>query len=504
MIAAGKTARCMSIVYLRREKKLIEDVTQWCRESHQRLFLISGMAGTGKSTLIRTIARQINDEGLLAASFFFRQDLDFHRDGSRFVSSIVNQLLTRHPILRPFVAAALDADRDLPGGPFHIQFTKLLKEPLVKAGLLKLVLVIDALDECTAEDAKMILRELAMLAQEIGLRIVVTSRPEKHIEDHFAVFPADMRRLETICEEETEADIRLFLKECFDSIVKNDAQQPWPQLKAGWPTSTTMDELVQLTKPLFIFAETVIRYVRGYHDPVKCLTDLLKENRSTSLQGMQQVYLPILRKVYRDVEARAKVITTFKTIVGAIVLVQNPLSIPSLGWLLNIEPGVIHKFLKPLRSVLRIPDDSGSSVSILHKSFKDFLLDQEHEFRIDNRLTNGALLDQCLRIMNCQLHEDICGMKEPGSERADLQDVGAHIAPALEYACRYWTSHFEGITESLVAYADCVYDFLQKKLLHWLEALSWLNCISSAIAHLTKLQSHIKVGKYCTTNFIRH
>jgi hypothetical protein len=458
------------------------------------------MAGTGKSTLIRTIARQINDEGLLAASFFFRQNLDFHRDGSRFVSSIVNQLLTRHRTLRPFVAAALDADRDLPGGPFRIQFTKLLKEPLVKAGLLKLVLVIDALDECTVEDAKMILRELAMLAQEIGLRIVVTSRPEKHIEDHFAVFPADMRRLETICEEETEADIRLFLKECFDSIVKNDAQQPWPQLKAGWPTSTTMDELVQLTKPLFIFAETVIRYVRGYHDPVKCLTDLLKENRSTSLQGMQQVYLPILRKVYRDVEARAKVITMFKTIVGAIVLVQNPLSIPSLGWLLNIEPGVIHKFLKPLRSVLRIPDDSGSPVSILHESFKDFLLDQEHEFRIDNRLTNGALLEHCLRIMNDRLRQDICGTKEPRSNRDDCQNVGAHIAPELAYACQYWTSHFGGISELSDAHTDHVYSFLQHKLLHWLEALSWLNCISSAIAQLTKLKSHIEVGQYCTTN----
>jgi hypothetical protein len=160
-------------------KALIGDVMRWCHESHERIFLISGMAGTGKSTLIRTIAQQISDEGLLAASFFFQQDLEYYRDGSRFVSSVVNQLLTRHSRLRPFVAAALDADRDLPGGSFQTQFTKLLKEPLMRAGLRKLVIVVDALDECRTDDVQSILAQLVVLARDIDVRIVITSRPER-------------------------------------------------------------------------------------------------------------------------------------------------------------------------------------------------------------------------------------------------------------------------------------------------------------------------------------
>jgi DNA polymerase III delta prime subunit len=475
-------------------KKLIEDITQWCHESHERIFLISGMAGTGKSTLIRTVARQINKEGLLAASFFFRQDLEFHRDGSRFVASLVNQLLTRHPTLRPFVAAALDADRDLPGGSFQNQFTKLLKEPLMQAGLRKLVLVIDALDECRTDDVKRILAQLDELAQEIDIRVIVTSRPEKAIEDLFSNIPADKQRLELIREEETEADIRQFLVTCFQALAEADAKQAFPQLEAGWPAPGTIDELVQLTIPLFIFAATVFRYVQDADDPVRCLADLLEENRSTSLQGMQQVYLPILRQVYRGVED--EVITRFKAVVGTIILVQNPFSIQSLGRLLDIKPGVVERFLKPLRSVLRIPDDPNLPVSILHKSFKDFLLDLPHEFQIDSRLTNRSILEQCLRIMNEQLHQDMCRTKEPGSKRGDVQSVGDHIMPELAYACQYWISHIE---ESSGMNEVHYYEFLQSKFLYWLETLSWLGSISSAVAHLTKLKTCVQVSQHSTT-----
>jgi hypothetical protein len=107
-----------------------------------------------------------------------------------------------------------------------------------------------------------------------------------------------MQRLERIREEETEADIRQFLETCFNSLVEDDMKQASPRLEAGWPAPDTMNELIQLTMPLFIFAATVFRYVRDDDEPMTCLADLLEENRSTSLLGMQQVYLPLLRQVH--------------------------------------------------------------------------------------------------------------------------------------------------------------------------------------------------------------
>jgi hypothetical protein len=193
-----------------------------------------------------------------------------------------------------------------------------------------------------------------------------------------------------------------------------------------------------------------------------------------------------------------KVTSRFKTVVGTIVLAHDPLSIQSLGRLLDIKSGIVEKFLKPLRSVLRVPDDSTTPVSILHKSLKDLLLDLPHEFHIDSRLTNKALLQQCLRIMDGQFHQDMCEVGEPGSRRGDVQNVGDHIAPDLEYSCRYWTSC---IVDLSVMDGVRFHDFLRHNSLHWSETLSWLGCISSVVAHITKLKSCVQVSQHRTTKY---
>ena len=51
---------------------LLRDIRDWATGSDRNAaFWLQGMAGTGKSTVSRTIARWLDDEGLLAGSFFF-------------------------------------------------------------------------------------------------------------------------------------------------------------------------------------------------------------------------------------------------------------------------------------------------------------------------------------------------------------------------------------------------------------------------------------------------
>jgi MoxR-like ATPase len=61
----------------------------------QWIFWLEGMAGTGKSTIARTTARELHGRGYLGADFFF---LHCGRDVGRaelFVTTIVSQLLLR-------------------------------------------------------------------------------------------------------------------------------------------------------------------------------------------------------------------------------------------------------------------------------------------------------------------------------------------------------------------------------------------------------------------------
>ncbi|KAG9639133.1 hypothetical protein KCU64_g13508, partial [Aureobasidium melanogenum] len=62
-------------------------------ESDKRcIFWLSGMAGTGKSTIARTIARRLDDSGHLGASFFFTRGGGDVAHAGMFFTSIAKQL----------------------------------------------------------------------------------------------------------------------------------------------------------------------------------------------------------------------------------------------------------------------------------------------------------------------------------------------------------------------------------------------------------------------------
>jgi hypothetical protein len=63
----------------------------------------------------------------------------------------------------------------------------------------------------------------------------------------------------------------------------------------------------------------------------------------------------------------------------------------------------------------------------------------------------------------------------------------------FQYACRYWVYH---VQHSMVQICDedKVHVFLQKHVLHWLEALSFMNRISEVIGQLGLLQLLVSVG----------
>jgi hypothetical protein len=203
---------------------------------------------------------------------------------------------------------------------------------------------------------------------------------------------------------------------------------------------------------------------------------------------MQKVYLPILDRIH-DKQGTAEAIKDFKTVVGSIILLENPLTIPALGSLLGWKAGAIEKLLKSLGSVLRVPNGCNVPIQILHKSFKDFLQDSDHQFHIDARATHSDLLEHSLRLMSKQLSRDLCNVVSPDTGRMRI-DVNIHITSQLHYSCLHWVSHVkEEIQDN-----DLVHGFLKSHFLHWLEALSWLGRISSSVESITRLQSHLKVS----------
>jgi Mrp family chromosome partitioning ATPase len=78
--------------------ELRRQIEEWVRNSNGKsIFWLSGMAGTGKSTIARTVARSFDDQGQLGASFFFKKGEGERGNAKRFFTTIARDLVVRIP-----------------------------------------------------------------------------------------------------------------------------------------------------------------------------------------------------------------------------------------------------------------------------------------------------------------------------------------------------------------------------------------------------------------------
>lgn len=73
--------------------EILSQIMEWSADLYQKkIFWLSGMAGTGKSTIARTIARNLTEQKRLAANSFFSKGRGDLSHTGKFVSTIAIQL----------------------------------------------------------------------------------------------------------------------------------------------------------------------------------------------------------------------------------------------------------------------------------------------------------------------------------------------------------------------------------------------------------------------------
>jgi hypothetical protein len=458
-----------------------------------RVFWINGpgSAGTGKTTIAFTVARELHLQKKLGASFFCARDIAECSNPKLIFPTIAYQLGQFYAPFLQEVTAVFKADTEIAYSVVPMQLEKLIVKPLqaLQGTMPSCVVVIDALDECQDGGAtSIILASLAQyMTQLMPLKFLITSRPEHHIHSGFKLKQLLQTTQRFILHEVEQHVVETDIHKYLDSSLMITKQMY--QLDEGWPALQDVNALVQLSSGLFIFAATAIKFIQDkyYNDPqgqLACLLNSMMATASSPHTLLDQLYLQVLKNAFPDISPNFA--SRLKVALGSIILLQSPLSPQDLEKLLALTVP-LHVTLRHLHSVVIFQKDV---IRIIHPSFHDFLTDPARcvnfKFLVNPEMQHSLLAQACLDALK-MLKKNICEIKQPWILHNNVENLPAlvqqYIPPFLQYACQHWAVHLShslfsnGLLHSLE-------EFCTHHLLHWVEVCCILGELRGALLAL--------------------
>ena len=450
------------------------------------MFWLSGLAGTGKSTIAQSFAEASFADGNLGASFFCSRDFEDRSNLQAIFPALAFQLAYRYPLLREQLVQVLRANPRVGQESLCSQMEKVIVGPL-RATHIRTLIIIDALDECKDEEpASAILSVLSRYVDQIPqVKFFITGRPEPRIRSGFRLKPlrpiTEVLKLHDVEPSLVDGDIKLLFRTQLTDIAEDRSDC---DLAEDWPSSNDIEVLCKKAAGLFIYASTVIKFIRsGHHTPnerLALITSLPQSTIHEGKSGIDLLYTQVLKQAFCDVDSDGQEFYShFRFVVGAVLLVFNSLPKKTLSTLLGISD--ISTILRSLHSLLLVPNSIEDPIHTFHKSFPDFLTDPERckdkRFFVDPSVHHTGLLLSCLNLMKKKLKRNICNLDDYTvlSEVEDLVTYQkTHVGSALEYACCFWTKHLMKTPSSgcdTEEVQKAIDEFFKTYLLSWIEVL---------------------------------
>ncbi|KAG2162003.1 hypothetical protein JADG_001742 [Aureobasidium aubasidani] len=433
--------------------EILERIMLWSdsASNDKPIFWLSGMAGTGKSTIARTIAQRFQDKGRVLASFFFARD---------------------------------NAASNRPSA----------------------VIVIDALDECDRQDD--ITDTLRIICGCRGLdharlRIIITSRPETAIRLGFEDMPQRLHwtfSLDDVSHKIVNADLSVFFNHWLNYVRRKHGG-----LSSGWPGADSVTSLVARCGGLFIYASTLSQFLlqnpKVCHGRLNLIMEEYQVSSNNYLEPLDRMYLTILRVSADDTSALSDhesetLQEHFNHVVGSIVVLQDGISAEALALLLRMPMMNVVGILHNLQLVIRYFQD-GRAIRLLHESFREFITDSkrctELRFHVEPERAHEKLLDDCLETLKDHLKQDMCNARDPAATIEEVQLNAAsqrcQLLPHVQYACSNWLEHGQKSGLDLGNH-ERLSEFFYTQFLHWIEAMCWMGKLAKAVEYvLTLLES---------------
>ncbi len=465
------------------------------------IYWVNGVAGIGKSTIARRVAEDAKGRELLGASFFFSRQEKSSSNPHLFISTIAYQLAWTCPGVRSVIIHALRHDPDIMEKSFAIQFKKLITEPLCKITSKRVVIVVDALDECDNSEGaadRLFRAIIAHCAEAPYLRLLVTSRPATYIRALITGAGGNVLH-EDIDQCVVSADIRKYLGMEMSKIPKKlGVDVPLP-----WPSEEDLTEMVKRAEKLFIWADMAVRFVGDHRGrgPISGLKTLLSpesidlnSDSPNPYMHLDNLYSSILSQAVEDLGSVG--IEDMKIVVGTFIQLRSEMPLEAIVRFLGDDENKVEMTLNRLQLIIPIPTDPSQPIQIWHPSFPDFVTSRERcpdsRIYVDTSTHERRLALQSLDILNKRLSEGVETLLKPieKAEAVSKDAILCTIPQEVQYACRFWAVHvaFSSMNSSDEELMERLDLFSSTKLLRWVVSMCLLDAIPDAIAAASSMQ----------------
>ncbi|KAG2144514.1 hypothetical protein DEU56DRAFT_206972 [Suillus clintonianus] len=481
---------------------VLKNIRQIVDEKSQKNVWLHGFPGSGKTSILFTIAEELRAQGRLAGTFFFSHNSVDTMMCDYVVPTLAYQLALAFPSVKSDIIRSVADDpallSDLKSRQDQIQ-SLIIKHFWRLQFRSPVAFIIDALDESSSPLEAV--RVACLLAEAIraykvlddkplNAHIIIASRLSLHVNEGTPgrLGFGDIQKISLQDDDwETRTDIHRFLVHEFQHIVNSR------KLSLGdvpeWPSPSQMDTLAVKVGNSFLCASIAMKYIshpKKY--PPSRLDAFLTSPSATAdaYADLDHTYQEIIRDNNDLIRHLIDIVNLAQPLPRSHLLQFFP-SDQSEGHNLALEE---------FSSILVVsPDQPMIPIQPYHSSLIEFFADPMrcHAHYIEPTEIHSGLALQCFRILE-KLKTNLCDL----SDHTTIAVEDSHfwhkrdvmLPESLKYACRNWAHHL-----ARADYSDDVNsaleNFLRVNILQWIEAFCHLGELSDGPTILRKAHAAV-------------
>ena len=374
-------------------KSVFAKVNDWLKDGNppNRVMVIAGNAGMGKSVIAAELSKRMLEEGKLSGSHFCQHDKVRHRNPKVMLQSLAYQLSHSLPEYKKCLVKQLSRNlgveiNDLEVGDL---FELLFEEPLRRLTdpNSTCLVIVDALDESEYQGRNELLDVIAKCFNKLPLwiRFLVTTRPEINICE-------SLKGLQPLVlepsDEENLKDIRFLFEKRLSCILQRENHE------------VIFRKLVQKSEGLILWAQLLTDFIT--ENDLSFLT--LEELNCTVPSGISSIFQSYFTRLESELCKELKITEDqFLDFLSAITAAREPLPVGFVSKLLfpgKISSAFQRKVSKAITCISSLLPVQDGRVHFFHKSLKDWLSDKirfsQHNHSVDENEGHRILSGLCI------------------------------------------------------------------------------------------------------------